>query len=644
MQDSLLPIFGVMKFEFEPQRFGDIPRLLLLMVEYAGAFSIIAVILWLIHAFVNPIYVDAGNGKRKNQRLDIPQLAFAAVSIVSYLIAIFLLGTVTQENLSAEDRAAIIAGKSSSKDLIFNWSLRVGGLFGLAAFLWPFILDCTKMSFRRIFAIAKLSFLEAIRQRVFLVFFGFLLLAFFPSGWFFQDKDEDQLKTLIQVAMNGMTVLLIAVAVLLASFSIPNDIKSLSIYTIVTKPVQRFEIILGRFLGYVGLLTIALLIMSTGSLLLLYTSTLPKAAVEETMKARVALYGDRLEFTSRQAAFTGVDVGREEAYRKYITGRSSERAVWHFSSFPSSLTRLESIPLESGFDIYRTTKGDERINVLMSVEVVTHNWDPSKQDEFDLKVEKVRNSLPNQQDRWKQVDELAQQYGRYVYVNQNIRDYHTQAIPIPPGIFKNALNGSPPPGPEGIPGTRLQVRVRCDTPSQYLGMAKHDLYLLESNGSFALNYYKGAYGLWLRLVLVIALAVTLSTYFSGVISLLITVGLIVAGTFIDFIISIARGENPGGGPTESALRLFTRKTAAAELESNSANAFLQLMDKGYRWVLRRFEYVLPDTTRYSFFDYLAYGFNINFELIFLNSLMLFGYLLCWFVSAYYIMKAREIAA
>ena len=42
-------------------------------------------------------------------------------------------------------------------------------------------------------------------------------------------------------------------ALLLASFGIPNDIKNLNIYTVVSKPVERFEIVLGRFVGYVSL-------------------------------------------------------------------------------------------------------------------------------------------------------------------------------------------------------------------------------------------------------------------------------------------------------------------------------------------------------------------------------------------------------
>ena len=49
-----------------------------------------------------------------------------------------------------------------------------------------------------------------------------------------------------------MNILLLFPAALLAAFSIPNDIKNQNIYTIVTKPVERFEIVLGRFLGYLG--------------------------------------------------------------------------------------------------------------------------------------------------------------------------------------------------------------------------------------------------------------------------------------------------------------------------------------------------------------------------------------------------------
>ena len=57
--------------------------------------------------------------------------------------------------------------------------------------------------------------------------------------------------------------MLLLAASLLAAFSIPSDVRSQTIHTVVTKPVERFEIVLGRILGYTLLMT-AVLAVATG--------------------------------------------------------------------------------------------------------------------------------------------------------------------------------------------------------------------------------------------------------------------------------------------------------------------------------------------------------------------------------------------
>jgi hypothetical protein len=48
--------------------------------------------------------------------------------------------------------------------------------------------------------------------------------------------------------------------------------------------------------------------------------------------------------------------------------------------------------------------------------------------------------------------------------------------------------------------------VQCTDRTQFLGMARPDLYLLDHEQPFWLNFYKGVVGIWLFGVLVIALA------------------------------------------------------------------------------------------------------------------------------------------
>src|SRR5206468_8407057 len=103
-----------------------------------------------------------------------------------------------------------------------------------------------------------------------------------------------------QVVFWSMTFLLLFTTVLLASFSIPNDIKQQTIHTIVTKPVERFEVLLGRFLGFLTLMTLVLLLMTAVSLLYVLRGIKQEAA-EESLKARVPRYGE-LRFENTRSA------------------------------------------------------------------------------------------------------------------------------------------------------------------------------------------------------------------------------------------------------------------------------------------------------------------------------------------------------
>jgi hypothetical protein len=227
-------------------------------------------------------------------------------------------------------------------------------------------------------------------------------------------------------------------------------------------------------------------------------------------------------------------------------------------------------------------------------------------------------------------------------------DYHTSAIPVPGGLFENALSGTPsqdgPIQAAGRPTRRVQVQVKCESPSQFIGVARYDLYLLQGEGSFSLNYFKGAMGLWFRLVIALAIAVAVSTYLAGVLSFLTALFLFIAGFFREFILDLAGGTNTGGGPLESLARLVTNSTPTADLDPTAGIKAIQGVDAAFRWGLRRVMNVIPDVDRYGLSEYVAEGFSISPEFMLINLITLVAYVLPWLAAAYYLMRAREIAA
>src|SRR5436190_18606589 len=109
--------------------------------------------------------------------------------------------------------------------------------------------DLPRFSPRRTWAVARLAILEAIGNRV-LVGFGVFILLLLVAGLFLDVNNNNPSRVYLSFVLWTTTLLVLAMALFLSAFSIPNDIKNRTIYTVVTKPIRASEIVLGRILGF----------------------------------------------------------------------------------------------------------------------------------------------------------------------------------------------------------------------------------------------------------------------------------------------------------------------------------------------------------------------------------------------------------
>ena len=566
--------------------------------------------------------------------------------------------------------------------------LSVGGLASLLGAAAPFAAGMRKLRWRRVWAIAVLSMKEVYRNRVFLAFLIVLVPFLFPITMFLPFKAEDELRMGVKWVSVITSVLLLLAGVLLAAFALPNDVKSQNIYTIVTKPVERFEIVLGRFLGYVALFSLAPLLVGVLSLIFLVASKPSEASRKQTETARVAVRG-KLQFLSRKSDFVGVDVGREFNYRRYIGGdpNSSQRAVYQFPAVPSGMGSApgQAVPVEFTFDIYRLTKGEENKGVDVNVRVTSWQcpqrppgleersgeweWaDPAARANYAadaaaelLKlpqyandpgfqgdpaavagraVNRLRNVTPKDPE-WAVVNTLARKYGFYEFAGKEVFDFQPERVFVPAALFENATGGKKPANAPAV-----QVFVHCTTSSQMLGMAEGDLYLIEREQSFAQNYLKATFGLWCWLVLVIGLCVTLSTYLDAVVTLLCVVFLFGCAFFAGYIQEQAQNIGQGqSGPFASLNQLLQAKAPTAQAENTAVEKAADTLDVvGAKWGFRRLLNVFPDVEAFYWTHYVSEGFNVSFEHLFLNLVLLVAYLFPWFLLGYYLIRGREVAA
>ena len=111
---------------------------------------------------------------------------------------------------------------------------------------------------RRVWAIARLAIKEAFRRKIILVTFGIFAATLLFGGWFMNSSSEHPDRLYVNFVLWGTQLLVLLMGMLISAFSLPEDIKNKTIYTVVTKPVRATEIVIGRIIGF-GLLGTALL-------------------------------------------------------------------------------------------------------------------------------------------------------------------------------------------------------------------------------------------------------------------------------------------------------------------------------------------------------------------------------------------------
>ncbi|OHB45813.1 MAG: hypothetical protein A2178_00180 [Planctomycetes bacterium GWC2_49_10] len=109
----------------------------------------------------------------------------------------------------------------------------------------------------KIFAIAKNTFLEILRQPIYTVIIiaALLLLILSPSITMYTMSDDNKL--LRELGLSTLFLSGLFVAIFAASGAITEEIETKTITTVLTKPIARPTFILGKFLGITAAVTLA---------------------------------------------------------------------------------------------------------------------------------------------------------------------------------------------------------------------------------------------------------------------------------------------------------------------------------------------------------------------------------------------------
>jgi ABC-type transport system involved in multi-copper enzyme maturation permease subunit len=536
--------------------------------------------------------------------------------------------------------------------------------------------DLPNTTGRRVYALARLAFQEAIRRRVLVVMAVFIVGLLF-GGWFLDPGTDNVARLYISFVMTGTSYLVLLLGLFLSCFSLPSDIKNKTIHTIATKPVRSTEIVLGRILGFTAVGTMLLVSMGILSYVFVVrgsdhrheitevsadgagktsydarhehtfemntggsgelvegvtseqkshkhtvTSTVADdgkvvyavGEPEGLLAARIPVFG-KLRYTNRQGEddTKGLNVGEESDYVAYIEGNSLMSGIWTFSGV-SEARFGDSLPIEMNLKAFRTYKGD----IVTGVQGEIFLRNTSKQIESE----------------------------RLPFI---VREFAVDHKEIPRKL-KGTVKGEPKDEldiyDDLAADGNLEVVIRCTDGGQYFGMAQPDLYLLAGESTFGWNLFKGFFGIWMQMVLIICIGVMFSTFLSGSVAMVATMTALVLGFCGNMVFDIANGKTPGGGPIESLIRMPMQSGAMVELDLGNRilETFIKKTDQGIMYTMYSLFNALPSFGSFNTSEYVAYGFDIFGGLVARHLTMTIGYFVLTSVIAYFFLKTREMAA
>jgi ABC-type transport system involved in multi-copper enzyme maturation permease subunit len=547
--------------------------------------------------------------------------------------------------------------------------------------------DLPRFSLRRTLAVARLAIQEAIRNKVLIGFAVFVVLLLF-AGMFLDVKNSNPARVYLSFVLGTTNYLVLLMALFMSTFSIPNDIKNRTIYTVVTKPIRAGEIVLGRTLGFLAVGTVMLLAMGLISYGFVRAGLSHDHALAVADLTEVTLEDGKTKVRRGETSFDNhhrhvVEFGEGES-----KGRTNVvNGHWHEVEIvgdkvqigPPKGDLIARAPVFGALVIH-----DRDGKVVPKGINVGNEWDyrgfieggpPGGNSKaaaiwtFEgVTPETYPNGLPIEMTlrvfRSYKGDIERGVLGEIVVINPDPAAPVKRSGPIlfeskeyvaDYRVIPRELNSETGSGSEGkidlfndlvTSDGKVSIEVRCVEPAQYFGVAQADLYLRPADSTFELNFAKAYLSIWLQMLLVTSLGVTLSTFLSGPVAMMATLSAVGVGFFGEFVRGVATGAVHGGGPIESAIRILTQTNVMTEMDDMNVIVFrvIQGMDGVLMRVLQAATYALPDFTRFDTVMFVADGYSIFPALVGQQVTMALVYFAVVTIVGYFCLKTREIAA
>jgi hypothetical protein len=533
---------------------------------------------------------------------------------------------------------------------------------------------------RRVWAIARLAFKESWRRKVWVTLAVYVVILLF-AGWFLQTNYREPSKLFFSVVLMATTYLTLLIALLVSAFSLPQDFKSKTIYTVVTKPVRAGDIVLGRILGFTLIGTALLALMAAFSAIFVWrmldhthgidvanlqneydaegkpVSKSGRTTLGQSHRHDVVIYPDgtgrAFSTNEHEHAITARQVGGETVYDvsepegmfrarvpEYGKLRFLDRKgvpvakgvnvgnEWTYRSFVDGGTQSAAIWTFSGVNEskLRNDKDGQVLPLELIVRVFrTYKGNIEAGIQGTMQLRNPETQLKSDLWTFTAKDASINTFDWQRKLDDENRN--------PIDLIKDLVSKD----------GRLEVMVNCIDNAQYFGFAMPDCFIRLADGSPLWNYIKAQVSIWVQMVLVIAIGVTCSTVVNGPVAMIFTASYITLGFFWQMFFDVATGKQIGGGPLESLYRIVTQMNQMSPLPENFGTQMIVAVDTVLRAGMFSLAYLLPDFSSFNTVDYIAYGFYIPINRLAQDLTACLAFLAGLFVAGYFLLRTREVA-
>ncbi|MFH1231376.1 MAG: hypothetical protein V1709_07770 [Planctomycetota bacterium] len=412
-------------------------------------------------------------------------------------------------------------------------------------------------------AIVLLTYRESIRKKILLVLIVFCIGLIISSAFFPAVLPSDRIKLVQTWTFQSVTFFGVLIAIFLAAVSIPSDIENKRIFLVLTKPISKETIMIGRLAGFILTTGILMLVMGLVGLGYIRSVALFSPAAKEALAVSQQIKASEFYFQQssppQESLKQNSDSSIEGLYNKNLevtlTGENNNFVAYKFNNLNDYL--LPDKPVRASIKL-KIGEEKGRSSSTLTVKILNPITTEVKPQKIDVSFKQP---------------EIIQFDRRLVDKTGEVRVY----------LYR-------------------------DNPASYITVDPESVVILSSPCSFEWNFLISLIVIFLQVILVIVFSVTCSSFLSGPVNIFLNMFLYFCGSGMQFLQS-----------SLDLMKLSISEQVKRETIAEIANQIHQHSDSSLPlWLMQISEKILgvvlkviPDFSRFNAWDNLLKGYAVN---------------------------------